>query len=142
MLKKFKDFAIRGNVMDMTVGVIIGGAFGKIVTSLVNDMLMPVIGLFTSGMNLSDVKIVMRAATDTKPENVLRIGVFLQTCLDFLIIAMFIFIMVNIMQKLREKATHTDEKDKQTEPEPEICTATEVELLTEIRDLLKRDAEE
>ena len=135
-IKEFKEFAVKGNVMDMAVGVIIGGAFGKIVTSLVGDVLMPVISLATGGIdftnlfvNLSDdAKYATLAAAQEAGANVFAYGQFIQNVLDFIIIAFCIFLMIKGMNKLK----------KEEEPAPEAPAGpTQEELLAEIRDLLK-----
>ena len=107
-LTEFKEFAMKGNVIDMAVGVIIGGAFGKIVTSLVNDIIMPLVGIATGGVNFKDHKILLKAAetaadgTVINPEVVLTWGVFVQSIVDFLIIAFCIFVAIRWMNKLKE----------------------------------------
>ena len=135
-ISEFKEFAMKGNVMDMAVGVIIGGAFGKIVTSLVGDVLMPVISLATGGIdftnlfvNLSDdAKYATLAAAQEAGANVFAYGQFIQNVLDFIIIAFCIFLMIKGMNKLKKKE----------EPAPEAPAGpTQEELLAEIRDLLK-----
>lgn len=125
-VKEFKEFAIKGNVMDMAVGVIIGGAFGKIVTSLVGDVLMPIIGVFTGGLNFSSLAITVGEAE-------IKYGQFLQNIFDFIIIALCIFLMIKGMNSLKRK--------KVEEPAPAPAPAepsNEEKLLTEIRDLLKK----
>ena len=135
-IKEFKEFAMKGNVMDMAVGVIIGGAFGKIVTSLVNDMLMPIISLCTGGIdftnlfvNLSDdVKYKTLAEAQEAGASVFAYGTFIQNIIDFIIIAFCIFLMIKAMNKMKKKE----------EPAPEASKGpTQEELLAEIRDLLK-----
>ena len=137
-IKEFKEFAMKGNVMDMAVGVIIGGAFGKIVSSLVADMLMPIISLCTGGIdftnlfvNLSDdTKYATLAAAQEAGANVFAWGQFCQNIIDFLIIAFCIFLMIKGMNKLNRK---------KEEPAPEAPAGpTQEELLAEIRDLLKQ----
>lgn len=132
--KEFKEFALRGNVMDMAVGVIIGGAFGKIVSSLVADVIMPPIGLLVGGVDFTDLKWVLRKASeDGAVEAVtLNYGAFIQTTLDFLILALAIFFMIRLMNRLSKKKT--EEPEPEAAPEP---TKEEV-LLGEIRDLLKQ----
>lgn len=133
--KEFKEFAMRGNVVDMAVGVIIGGAFGKIVTSLVNDIIMPGIGVLTGGANFSEYKYVMKQAVIDgttgeviTPEAAITWGAFVQTIVDFLIIAFCIFLAIRVMNRMRKPA----------EPEPAAPAGpTQEELLTEIRDILK-----
>ena len=135
-IKEFKEFAMKGNVMDMAVGVIIGGAFGKIVTSLVNDILMPIISLATGGMdftnmfvNLSDdVKYKTLAEAQEAGASVFAYGTFIQNIIDFIIIAFCIFLMIKAMNKLK--------KEEPAAPEAP-AGPTQEELLTEIRDLLK-----
>ena len=136
-IKEFKEFAMKGNVMDMAVGVIIGGAFGKIVTSLVSDVLMPLISVATGGIsftdlfvNLSDdVKYKTLAEAQEAGASVFAYGQFIQNIIDFIIIALCIFLMIKAMNKLK--------KEKPAEPEAP-AGPTQEELLTEIRDLLKK----
>ena len=130
--KEFKEFSMRGNVMDMAVGVIIGGAFGKIVTSLVDDVLMPAIGMLTGGIDLSGLayKVMLPALDGGEPiaGATIKYGAFIQNIIDFLIIAFCIFLMIKAMNKLAPK--------KEEEPEAPAGPSQE-ELLGEIRDLLK-----
>lgn len=134
-IQEFKDFALKGNVMDMAVGIIIGGAFGKIVSSLVNDIIMPPIGLIT-GSSFTDAKFVLRpaevdAAGETIKEAIeLNWGNFVQTTVDFFIIAFCIFLLIKGMNSFRKK-----EEAKPAEPAP---TPEDIALLREIRDELKR----
>lgn len=135
MWNEFKEFAFKGNVMDMAVGVIIGGAFGKIVTSLVSDILMPVLGALTGGINFTDMKLVI---SDVVLENgepaAIAYGSFIQNVVDFLIIAVCIFGMVKVIAKVTAGLKREEEK----EPEAETPKGpTQEELLAEIRDLLK-----
>ena len=133
MWSEFKKFAFKGNVIDMAVGVIIGGAFGKIVTSLVNDLIMPIIGILVGKVNFTDLKIVLSeaelnaAGEIVKAESAITYGNFLQTVVDFLLIAISIFVFVRIMNKTKKK--------EEPAPEPPKGPTTE-ELLAEIRDLL------
>lgn len=135
MLKEYKEFISRGNVIDLAVGVVIGGAFGKIVSSLVNDIVMPPIGLLLSGVNFKDIKWVLRpaemdaAGAVTKPELVISIGNFIQTGIEFLIIAWVIFLVVKGINRMKSA-----EPAAAPPPEP----STEEKLLTEIRDLLRK----
>lgn len=137
-LNEFKDFAVKGNVVDLAVGVIIGAAFGKIVSSLVNDVLMPVIGYFTGGVNFSEHRWIIQEAVKNgeeivTPEIALSWGVFVQAVVDFIIVAFCIFCMVKFIMRLRKK---------KEEPAEEIAEPSdEVKLLTEIRDLLKNNSE-
>ena len=138
-IKEFKEFAVKGNVMDMAVGVIIGGAFGKIVTSLVNDVLMPVIGKLTGGVsfvdlfvNLGDGNYKTLAEAKEAGAAVFAYGQFIQNIIDFLIVALCIFLMIKGMNKLSRK------KEEPAPAEPETPKGpTQEELLAEIRDLLK-----
>lgn len=127
--KEFKEFAARGNVMDMAVGVIIGGAFGKIVTSLVNDIIMPLIGLVTGRINVSALAVTIPSGKPDHLPVVIKYGVFLQTTLDFIIIVFCIFIMIKLINKLKHKQAEAPK----TPPAP----SKEELLLTEIRDILK-----
>ena len=138
-LNEFKEFAMRGNVVDMAVGVIIGAAFGKIVTSLVNDIIMPVVGVLTGGTNFSEYKWVIKEGVTQgteiiTPEVAVTWGAFVQTIVDFLIIAFCIFVAIKFINKLSRK--------KEPEPEPAAPAGpTQEELLTEIRDLLRKNIE-
>jgi large conductance mechanosensitive channel len=127
MLKEFKDFAMRGNVVDMAVGVIIGAAFGKITTSLVNDVMMPPIGMLLGGVDFSDRAVTLKDATEATPAVMVKYGVFVNTVLDFIIVAFAIFLVVKLMNTL-----------KKTEPPPPSAPSREEVLLTEIRDALQR----
>lgn len=135
MFEEFKKFAFKGNVIDMAVGVIIGGAFSKIVTSVVNDVIMPIMGKLTGGINLSALKLVLSPAQYNAtgelitPESAILYGSLIQNIIDFLIIAFCIFIFVRAINKLRKK------EEKAEEP---VKGPTQEELLTEIRDLLKK----
>ena len=138
-ISEFKQFIARGNVMDMAVGVIIGGAFGKISTSLVNDVIMPVISMLTGGISFDDWKIVLKAAVagadgaiDPATEVAIRYGTFLATILDFLIIAFAVFCLIRAINNLHRKM----EEAPAAPPAPPEPSAEE-KLLTEIRDLLK-----
>lgn len=137
-MTEFKEFAVKGNVVDLAVGVIIGGAFGKIVTSLVNDVLMPVIGYFTGGVNFSEHRWVIQPEVVNHetlevitPEIAISWGVFVQAVVDFIIVAFCIFCMVKFIMNLRK--VKEQEVVEETTPEP----SDEVKLLSEIRDLLK-----
>lgn len=138
LLREFKEFALKGNVMDMAVGVIIGSAFGKIVTSLVNDVLMPPIGVLVGNVDFSDLKLDISRLSDpiaagAAHESVyLCYGAFLQQCIDFIIIAFCVFLMVKLMNRMtRKKAAPAPT------PAPP-APSREEQLLTEIRDLLKQ----
>ena len=151
-VEEFKKFAFKGNVVDMAVGVIIGGAFGKIVTSLVNDVIMPIFGYLTAGMDFKELKWVLSPAVVengnvVKAESALLYGSFLQNVLDFFIIAISIFFMIRLMNRLKEmpiKLTKGAVEEAVTEAVEEAAPPappTE-ELLTEIRDLLQAPAGE
>jgi large conductance mechanosensitive channel len=130
MMSEFKSFAMRGNVIDMAVGIVIGGAFGKIVSSFVNDVLMPPIGILVGGMDFKDLAIVLKEASGDVAAVTLNYGSFIQTVLDFIIIAFAIFMVVKAMNNLKKK----EEEAPAAPPKP----SAEVELLTEIRDALKK----
>ena len=127
MVQEFREFALRGNVVDMAVGVVIGAAFGKIVTSLTNDLLLPPIGMLTGGMDFSALAIPLKPATETAPAVAIHYGAFINIVIDFAIIAFVIFLLVKAMNTLK----------KQAPPPPAGPTREEV-LLTEIRDALLR----
>jgi large conductance mechanosensitive channel len=134
MLSEFKEFAMRGNVVDLAVGVVIGAAFGKIVASLVNDVIMPAVGFIVGGVNFSDLAFELKAATVDAagaevPAVLVKYGAFIQTIVDFLIVAFAIFVAVKVINKLKRK----EEAAPAAPPEP----SDEVKLLTEIRDALK-----
>ena len=122
IFKEFKEFAMRGNVMDMAVGVIIGGAFGKIVSSLVDDIMMPIIGVLTGGIDFSKISLMVGDAE-------VKYGMFIQNIIDFLIIAICIFSMIKVMNSISAK--------KKEEPSAPAEPSNEEKLLSEIRDLLK-----
>ena len=126
---EFKAFAMRGNVLDMAVGVVIGGAFGKITTSLVNDIIMPLISMLTGGIDFSGWKWVLKAAEGDAAEVAVNFGSFVAVVLDFIIIAFAVFCMVKAINKFHKKK----EEAPAAPPEP----SAEEKLLTEIRDLLK-----
>ena len=134
MFKEFKQFAMKGNVIDMAVGVIIGATFGKIITSLVADMIMPPIGLLLGGVDFSNLALTLKQATDIAPAVTLNYGLFINTVVDFLIIAFVIFIVVKQLSKLKKK-----EEVKPTEP---TNPTEEILLLREIRDELKKKSEQ
>jgi len=131
MLQEFKAFAMRGNVMDMAVGIVIGGAFGKIVSSLVSDVIMPPIGAITGGIDFSAMKWVLKPADDSDPKHkiaevAINYGSFINTIITFIIIAFAIFMVIKLMNRLQKKQ----------EAAP-VAPPADVALLTEIRDLLK-----
>lgn len=130
MIKEFKEFISRGNVMDMAVGIIIGGAFGKIIASLVNDVIMPIVGLVTGGTNVSNMFITLKEGATPETSVLLKYGSFLQAIIDFLIIAFVIFLMIKAMNKLRRK--------QEVVAEEAPVTPEDILLLREIRDSLKK----
>ncbi len=143
MLKEFKEFALKGNVLDMAIGVIVGGAFGKIVTSIVNDIIMPFFGYVTAGMDFKSLKWVLKEAVKDgdkiiKPEAAIAYGNFIQNVIDFLIIAFSIFLFVKLINKAKDKITRKKVEEEIVE-EPK--GPSQEELLTEIRDLLKAKSE-
>lgn len=139
VLQEFKQFAMRGNVVDMAVGIIIGGAFGKIVSSIVADVIMPPIGLLIGGVNFSELKVTLKDAvieggTEVAPAVTLNYGNFLQTTFDFIIIAFAIFMLVKLMNTVNKK--------KKEEPAAPAAPPADIQLLTEIRDLLKKESKD
>lgn len=131
MMSEFKSFAMRGNVVDMAVGIVIGGAFGKIVSSFVSDVLMPPIGLMMGGVDFAELSFVLKAATEEAAAVTINYGSFIQTVVDFVIIAFAIFMVVKGMNNMKKK----EEAAPAEPPKP----SAEVELLTEIRDSLKNN---
>lgn len=129
-LSEFKAFALKGNIFDLAIGVIIGGAFNKIVSSLVNDIIMPIIGVLTGGINFRDYKVFLTNPLYGTQALTLNIGMFFQNIIDFLIIALSIFLAIKLVARLERKK----ELEEEVLPEKEDETVT---LLTEIRDLLK-----
>ena len=140
--KEFKEFAVKGNVMDMAVGVIIGGAFGKIVTSVVNDIIMPPVGLLVGGVDFSDMKLTLKSEVLDATGAVItpavnwNYGAFIQQMVDFTILAFCVFLMVKLMNRLTKKPEPAPAPAPAPAPEPPKPSNEEV-LLTEIRDLLK-----
>lgn len=127
--KEFKEFAVRGNVLDMAVGVVIGGAFGKIVSSLVGDVIMPVVGAITGGVNFTDLKITLKQAIGDAPAVTINYGTFIQTVVDFTIIAFCIFCVI--------KAINSFKRKQEEAPATPATPPADIALLSEIRDLLK-----
>lgn len=130
MLKEFKAFAIKGNVMDMAIGIIIGAAFGKIVSSFVADVIMPPIGILLGGVDFSNLSWILKEATETTAAVTINYGVFINTLIDFIIIAFAIFMVVKGINSAKKK----EEEKPAAPPKP----SEEVQLLTEIRDSLKK----
>lgn len=138
LLKEFKDFAMKGNVVDMAVGIIIGAAFGKIVSSLVNDVLMPPLGMLLGGVNFTELKATIKDASVDAAGNVvnavtINYGTFIQVIIDFLIVAFAIFMLIKAMNSLKKK------KEEAPAPAAPPAPSAEETLLTEIRDLLKKN---
>lgn len=137
VLQEFKQFAMRGNVVDMAVGIIIGGAFGKIVSSVVGDLIMPAVGLLVGGMNFSDLKItlkhaVMKGDKVITPAVSINYGNFIQVTIDFIIIAFAVFLLIKGVNAFNKKK-------KEEAPKAPAAPAADIQLLTEIRDLLKNN---
>lgn len=131
MIQEFREFAVRGNMIDMAVGIIIGGAFGTIVSSLVNDIIMPPIGLLLGGVDFSDIKIPLKAGDAGTEPVTMNIGMFLNNVISFLIIAFSVFLLVKTVNELRKRF----EREKEAEAVPPTATET---LLREIRDELRK----
>jgi large conductance mechanosensitive channel len=131
MMSEFRAFAMRGNVVDMAVGIVIGAAFGKIVSSFVNDVLMPPIGLLLGGVDFSALAVTLKEASGDVAAVTVNYGTFIQTVIDFVIIAFAIFMVVKSMNNLKKK--------EEAAPPPPPKPSAEVTLLTEIRDLMKKD---
>lgn len=129
MIQEFKSFAMRGNVADMAVGIIIGGAFGKIVSSLVNDVLMPPIGMIIGNVDFSNLGVVLKAAEGTAPAVIMKYGLFVNAIIDFVIVAFAIFLMIRALNSLQKKQAEAPAAPAPP-PKQEV-------LLEEIRDLLK-----
>ncbi len=129
IIQEFKSFAMKGNVVDMAVGIIIGAAFGKIVSSIVNDIIMPPLGLLIGGVNFTDLKFVMKAATETNPAVTLNYGNFLQVIFDFMIVAFAVFMVIKAINAAKQKQEAT--------PTAPPAPSKEEILLTEIRDILR-----
>jgi large conductance mechanosensitive channel len=129
MFEEFKKFAIKGNAIDLAIGVIIGGAFGKIVSSLVNDIIMPILGLLTGGVNFTNLSFVIRPNENGTSGLVLKYGEFIQSILDFLIVSFSIFIFVKAISSLKRKEEKIEDNK----------LSKQEELLTEIRDILKKN---
>lgn len=140
--EEFKAFIAKGNVVDMAVGVIIGGAFGKIVTSLVNDMIMPLVGVLLGGVNISALKWVISPATEDAAEVAFSYGAFIQTVLDFLIIAFCIFVMLKLFLQVKSKADKFLHKETVViEEQPAEPAETDTDILKDIRALLEQKAD-
>lgn len=143
LFKEFKEFINKGNVVDMAVGVVIATAFGNITKSLVADIIMPLVGMLTGGVSVSDLKYVLteavvdEAGVVVTAENAVRYGTFIQFIIDFLIIALSVFVFVKVLNSAKNMRLKKEEEAKAEEPAPEPEPSAEEKLLTEIRDLLK-----
>ncbi|GAA0681873.1 MULTISPECIES: large-conductance mechanosensitive channel protein MscL [Clostridium] len=133
-IEDFKAFALKGNVLDLAVGVVIGGAFNKIVSSLVNDIIMPVVGLLTGGVNFKEFTVVLVEATESSAAVTLNLGMFIQNIVDFLIISLSIFVFIKVITRFEKK------RKEEVREVVEEKTPADIELLTEIRDLLKKES--
>jgi large conductance mechanosensitive channel len=131
MLKEFKEFAVKGNMVDLAVAVVIGGAFGKIVTSLVNDVIMPPIGLLMGGVDFSNLKILLKPAEGDIAAVTLNYGAWINTLIDFVIVALVIFVVIKALNSLKKK-------EAEVAPPPPPVPTKEETLLTEIRDILAK----
>lgn len=140
LMREFKEFAVKGNAIELATAVVIGGAFGKIVTSLVTDIIMPFVGLLTNGESFASWKIIIREAAGNKAALTLNTGLFIQNIIDFLIIAATIFLMVKLLAKLSAQLNKIHAEEEKTAPEPK--PTKDQELLIEIRDLLKEKNEQ
>ena len=132
LVDEFKTFAMKGNVVDMAVGIIIGAAFGRIVSSLVSDIIMPPLGLLIGGVNFTDLKVILKAAAGTNPPVTWNYGNFLQVCFDFLIVAFSVFMLIKAMNSAKSK------EELPAAPAAPPAPTMEETLLSEIRDLLKK----
>jgi large conductance mechanosensitive channel len=142
IIEEFKTFISRGNVMDLAVGLIIGSAFTAIVSSLVNDIVMPIVGTVLGGINFTDLKFVIRHATSDKAQLAITYGNFIQAIVDFLLIAFVVFILVKTLNSFRlksEQLLNAKEEEKEAVEPKEVVLPQDILLLTEIRDLLKKE---
>ena len=130
MMKEFKEFAMRGNVVDMAVGIVIGAAFGKIIASLVNDVIMPPIGMLLGGIDFSNLSWILKDAADGAEAVIIKYGAFINTIIEFLIVAFAIFMVIKAMNSMKKK--------EEAKPAAPPAPSKEEVLLTEIRDLLKK----
>ncbi|HOP10632.1 MAG TPA: large-conductance mechanosensitive channel protein MscL [Oscillospiraceae bacterium] len=138
---EFKEFAVKGNVFDMAIGVVVGAAFGKIVSSFVADIITPPIGVLLDGVNFSELNLVLKEAVGDTPAVTLNYGNFIQTIVDFIIIALCLFFVVKAVNGMRKLAEARKEEEKKAEPPAPAVPSKEEVLLTEIRDLLKDQKE-
>lgn len=134
-MKEFKEFISKGNVMDMAIGIIIGSAFTAIVTSLVNDLIMPLFGAIFGGIDFTDLKITLVEATEEAEGVFFKYGSFIQAVINFLLIALCVFIIIKQINKMKELASKKEEEPEEEEKEPEL--SDEAKLLTEIKNLLE-----
>ncbi|MEI6835713.1 MAG: large-conductance mechanosensitive channel protein MscL [Candidatus Falkowbacteria bacterium] len=136
IIQEFKEFAVKGNAIELATAVIIGGAFGKIVTSLVTDIIMPLAGLLTKGESFTSWKVILRESAGNLPPLTLNIGTFIQNIVDFLIITGAIFLMIKLLARLKDQLQRHKDEEAKIAPEPELTK--DQKLLSEIRDLLKK----
>ena len=132
-IEEFKEFAVKGNVIDLAVGVVVGGSFSKIVTSLVNDIIMPIVGILTGGINFSEYKITLKETIGNLPEVTLNLGNFIQTSVNFLIISFCIFLFIKLINKMKISNNKVEDSSIKGKSSSE-----EVLLLRDIKDLLKK----
>ncbi|MGN1393691.1 MAG: large-conductance mechanosensitive channel protein MscL [Succinivibrionaceae bacterium] len=135
--KEFRDFALRGNVLDMAIGVLIGSAFGKIVSSLVSDIIMPLFGMMYGKIDLKKLTVILHNKTENNDAIILNYGIFLQHILDFIMIAFVIFVSIKLINRLKESIAKEDKEIAAQEAATPSEPPADVKLLTEIRDLLK-----
>ena len=136
IIQEFKEFAVKGNAIELATAVIIGGAFGKIVTSLVADIIMPIAGLLTKGESFTSWKIILRESAGGLAPLTLNIVTFIQNIVDFLIVTGTIFLMIKLLARLKEQLKRNKDEEDKVAPEPELTK--DQKLLSEIRDLLKK----
>lgn len=129
LLKEFKEFAAKGNVIDLAVGVVVGGAFSKIVTSLVNDIIMPIVGMITGGINFSEYKITLKDAIGNNPAVTLNIGNFIQSTVDFLIVSFCIFLFIKALIKIKTNTAKEVSVAKEEDVKEEILLLRDIKIL-------------
>ncbi|MFZ9942970.1 MAG: large-conductance mechanosensitive channel protein MscL [Bacteroidia bacterium] len=130
LIKEFKEFAMRGNLVDLAIAFVMGGAFGKIVSAFVDGMVMPAVGMITGGVDFSDKKLLLQKASGDMPEVAIQYGQFITTCIDLLVVAFAVFVIVKAINRLK--------REEQPAPPPAPVISNEEKLLMEIRDLLKQ----
>ena len=130
LVKEFKEFAMRGNLVDLAIAFVMGGAFGKIVSAFVDGMVMPAVGMITGGVDFSDKKLVLQKSSGDMPEVAIQYGQFITTCIDLLVVAFAVFVIVKAINRLK--------REEQPAPPPPPAISNQEQLLMEIRDLLKQ----